>query len=636
MMKKTIFSNVLAFILCLSLATGVFASSVFYLPNVTSEMSNPSYWTNDTKILMTYDEIESLNALTVAQNGTNMYNLKNQPETVNGVSLNEALLKSAAADVAYYLGWTYIDKNTVASEEDFADFINNTQNPNAKNNQSVLYGIAVKRTELLAFPTDKPIYDDPTDKDFNYQYLSGIRVNEPLVITSVSADGKYYLAKNICCSGWVPSNAVAICSNKTEWLSAWDIPPKKTLVVYGDKVYTETSNTGKETSNLMLTQGTVLELADIENTNTLIDNRAPYQNYAVWLPVRNDDGGYEKKLTLISEHSKVNEGYLPLTRENIAKVAFSSLGNVYGWGGSLNSDDCSGYIRSIYKCFGLELARNTIWQTAMPMAKANMQYMCREEKTAFLNALPLGTILYFNGHEMLYLGKENGNYYVISSVSSVMQPENPSVRLRMRSVVINTLDIKRANGNSWLDDLTTALIPYQTEEKNSLPSLAWYHYGVEFCLKNKLITGDDNGLFNPNKNITLAELLQILYNMEENKNDNPQKSGEKWYHNAVEWAKNTNVILENAENFDASITREELVTVIYRYAKSKGLNTNAEYNLSSYSDVNEISENALSAIKYALKNGIINGKTQTTVSPKENITRAETAEILKRLLENNE
>ena len=36
------------------------------------------------------------------------------------------------------------------------------------------------------------------------------------------------------------------------------------------------------------------------------------------------------------------------TKANIAKVTFSALGNIYGWGGSLNSDDCSGYMRNVY------------------------------------------------------------------------------------------------------------------------------------------------------------------------------------------------------------------------------------------------------------------------------------------------
>ena len=101
-----------------------------------------------------------------------------------------------------------------------------------------------------------------------------------------------------------------------------------------------------------------------------------------------------------------------MTEKNIANVALEALGNTYGWGGALLSDDCSGYIRNVYKCFGLELARNTTWQSAMPMVNVNMTDMCREERLTVLDALPFGSILFFNGHEMLYLGKENGKYYV--------------------------------------------------------------------------------------------------------------------------------------------------------------------------------------------------------------------------------
>ena len=224
-----------------------------------------------------------------------MYDLKNQPETTDGIALNERIKKSSLAYATYYLGWTYLGNEKLAEQADDDILIENTQNPNPLKEQPVKYAVAVRRTELRAFPSDIPIWDDPTDKECDYQYLTGIRVNEPLVITSVSSDGNYYLAKNISCSGWVAAADVALCADKDEWLSAWDFSPEKMLVVYGDKLYTEMSLTGAQTSNLLLTMGTVLELADIENPNELIDNRAAYHNYAVWVPIRNEDGSYAKK-----------------------------------------------------------------------------------------------------------------------------------------------------------------------------------------------------------------------------------------------------------------------------------------------------------------------------------------------------
>ena len=633
-MKK---SSMIAIVLILSTAVNCLASGVYYLPDVTREMSSPSFWTDETAILMSFEEIEKLNEETLSTNGTHMYDLKNQPDVVDGISLNEAILKSSQADAQYYLGWTYFESTEKATQQDFDKMIANTQNPDAKKEQKILYGIATKKTELRTFPSNVAIWDDPADSDLDYQYLTAIRVNEPVVITSKSKDGKYYLAKSICCSGWILADSVAICKDKNEWISAWDIKKEDALVVWGDKVFTETSIVGTETSELMLTMGTVLKLAKDVNPNKLIDNRAAYNNYVVWIPIRNDDGTYSKKMTLISEHKKVSEGDMPLTKTNISKVVFSALGNTYGWGGSLNSDDCSGYMRNVYKCFGMELARNTTWQSSMPMAKVDMQYMPKEEKIKFFDTLPFGAILYFNGHEMMYLGGQNGKYYVISAVGTIMQPENPSVRQRIRSTIVNTLDVKRANGNTWFDELNLALVPYFDINENPLPEYDWYHDGVAYCLKNKIMQGDENKFFNPSQNITWAELFQILYNMEETKPKYELEEDAPWYTASVQWAEDNALMDENDRDFnpDSEISRQQLASVLYLYAQFKGYDVSVgeETNILSYDDAFNISEYAIPAMQYVIGAGIINGKTMSTVNPEDHATRAEIAVILHRFIE---
>ena len=637
-MKKLLIA-VFAVVLSLSITVTCLASGVYYLPDVTGEMSSPSFWTDETDVLMSFDEIEKLNEETISTKGTNMYDLKNQPEVIDGVALNEAILKSSQADAKYYLGWTYLEREEKATQEDYDKIIENTQNPDAEREQKVLYGIATKRTELRTFPSPVAIWDDPADLDFDYQYLVAVRVNEPVVITSKSKDGKYYLAKSICCSGWIPADSVAICTDKDEWISAWDIKNDDALVVWGDKVFTETSIVGANTSHLMLTMGTVLELAKDINPNELIDNRAAYNNFVVWIPARNDDGTYSKKLTLISEHKEVSEGYMPLTKANISKVVFSALGNTYGWGGSLYSDDCSGYMRNVYKCFGMELARNTTWQSSMPMAKVNMRYMPKEERIKFLDALPFGTILYFSGHEMMYLGSQNGKYYVISAVGSIMQPGSTSVRQRIRSTIVNTLDIKRANGNTWFDELTVALVPYFSINEKTLPEYDWYHDGVVYCLKNKIMQGDENKFFNPSKNITWAELLQILYNMEETKPEYEFEEDAQWYAAAVKWAEDNKLMYEIDKDFnpDSEISREQLASVLYLYAKFKeyDVSVGEETNILSYDDAFDISEYAIPAMQYVVGAGIINGKTTSTLNQKDSTTRAEIAVMVERFIRYN-
>ena len=636
---KRIKCGILSVLLLFGVAANIPVLGAYYLPEVTKEMSSPSYWTDETEVFMSYEEIKEINKKTISANGTNMYDLASHSATVNGISLNESLKKSSSADAEYFLSWTYLSNGKRATKKDFDKMIENTQNPDAKETQKVLYGIATRRTELLSFPTEEAIIDSADDPDIDNRYLVGIRVNEPVVITSKSKDGKFYLAKNFCCSGWIPSDCVAICKDKQEWLSAWEIDNEDALVVWGDKVYTEYSNSGRETSELMLTMGTVLRLANDVNPNDLVDLRAAYNNYVVWIPIRNEDGSYSKKLTLISESEAVSEGYLPLTKQNIARIAFSALGNVYGWGGGLKSEDCSGYIRNIYKCFGFELARNTNWQTAMPMAKLEMKNMAKEERIKILDELPFGTILYFSGHEMMYIGKENGNYYVISSIGVIMQPENPKVRQRIGSVVINTLDLKRANGNTWLDELTYAVIPFYGGDISKLPAYEWYHDGVTYCIKNKIMQGDLNKFFNPGKSITWADFLQTLYNIEETKPEYKFEENAEWYAAAVKWAKDNKLIHKNdsAFNPEAAMKREQLVSVLYLYAQHKGYDVSIgqNTNILSYDDAFDISEYAIPAMQYVVGAGIINGKTISTINPEDNATRAEIAVILHRFIEKN-
>jgi hypothetical protein len=136
---KRIVSTLIAVVLSLGAAVNCFASGGYYLPDVTGEMSSPFFWTNEADVLMSFDEIEKLNEATISAKGTNMYNLKNQPDTVDGIALNEAIYKSSQADAAYYLGWTYLGKEKLATEKEFDKLVQNTQNKNAKKNQKVKY-----------------------------------------------------------------------------------------------------------------------------------------------------------------------------------------------------------------------------------------------------------------------------------------------------------------------------------------------------------------------------------------------------------------------------------------------------------------------------------------------------------------
>ncbi|MBQ7581251.1 MAG: C40 family peptidase, partial [Lachnospiraceae bacterium] len=143
------------------------------------------------------------------------------------------------------------------------------------------------------------------------------------------------------------------------------------------------------------------------------------------------------------------------------------LGNRYGWGGSLHAQDCSGYVRQVYLCFGMELARNTTWQAAMPVRRIDLAGLSSEAKSAILREVPAGAILQFPGHEMLYLGAEGDDFYTINDVSSLAMINDETgklTKMRGRCVVINGLkDTKRVNEKTWFDELTRVIIPWEKQ-----------------------------------------------------------------------------------------------------------------------------------------------------------------------------
>ena len=593
-------------------------AGIYYPPDVTAEMCDASYWADlhdgSREVILTAEEIAAFNEDIVQTEGTMVTDLTSTADTFDGIARNAAIRSSATADAEYYFGWTYGGDGEKADWSHYEKMIDNGIDPTATSSMAVRYGIAVNRTVVQVFPSDEPIWDDPSDPDFDYQAVSAVRVNEPMLIYTTSADGKYYLARISSCSGWIAAEDVAICQDKEEWLSAWDLPADRILVVYGNKVYTDASNSAPQTARRMLTAGTVLELASELAPDTLVNNRSPYHNYVVWLPVRRSDGTYEKQMALIPQTAEVNEGYLPLTQKNIAAVALNHLGDAYGWGGMMDVEDCSGLVRTVYACFGLTIARNGNWQWNMNVEKLDMTDMSLEEKCLILDDLPLGAALCFPGHEMIYLGKVNDKYYVLSSVSSIMSPATGN-RLRTRDVMINTLDVLRANGRTWLENLNKAFMPCYpvTGEKSfAFPDLKWYHDGVAFCLKNGLMTNREDGTFGLTDPVTATDLAAILQRL----------NGDT----AVDF------VLDSG---DVPLTRQQVVTILYRYAQARGddVTVDRDTSLLSYGDALTVAEEALPAMRWACGSGILCGKRAAAGSglildPEGIVTRAQLATML--------
>ena len=124
--------------------------------------------------------------------------------------------------------------------------------------------------------------------------------------------------------------------------------------------------------------------------------------------------------------------------------------------------------------------------------------------------------------------------------------------------------------------------------------------------------------------MTRAMLFTVLYRMSGGADE---IAGETWYSVAMAWAKSEGV--SDGSNPDGSITREQLVTMLYRYAGSPEVTG----GLSAYSDTGAISDYALDAMTWAVSQGIVSGISEDVLDPAGTATRAQVAAILVRYLE---
>ena len=173
----------------------------------------------------------------------------------------------------------------------------------------------------------------------------------------------------------------------------------------------------------------------------------------------------------------------------------------------------------------------------------------------------------------------------------------------------------------------------------------WYYDDVKSAVEKGLFNGITDKIFAPNDNITRGMFVTVLYRADGEPAVNKSipfsdVSADSYYANAVIWAQQNGIvngITETEFAPDENITREQIASIMFRYAKYKGYDVSIgeNTNILSYDDSFDISEYAIPAMQYAAGAGLIKGKTETTLKPKDFATRAEIAAILQRFVETN-
>ena len=168
----------------------------------------------------------------------------------------------------------------------------------------------------------------------------------------------------------------------------------------------------------------------------------------------------------------------------------------------------------------------------------------------------------------------------------------------------------------------------------------WFYDEVVYVYENGLMNGVENNQFAPNTATNRAMLATILYRLA----GEPAVSGDlpftdvesgTWYTDAVLWAAQNGIVNGLGENTFApmnTLTREQLVTMLYRYAEAEGYDVSAAADLSGYPDAGKVQPYAQEAMTWAVAEGIVEGM-DGNLNPAGSATRAQIATILMRFCE---
>lgn len=236
------------------------------------------------------------------------------------------------------------------------------------------FGWTLRRTNMRAYPTDKAFHRGNPEIDLN-QYTS-VEPFTPVAVLHTSKDGKWLYVQVPFARGWIKKEDVVI-KDREELKRVLSLP---FLVVVKPKV----------------------KVRDIEWS---LGARIPYLDkregfYKVLLP----DGSTE----WVELSQGFNEGYLDFSEEKAKEILHSLLGHPYDWGGKRGFWDCSSLVQGLFWVFGVELPRNSRQQAQIGKKIKERLESYDELKDTLKDLPPFRTLLFFNGHVMIYGGVEEG------------------------------------------------------------------------------------------------------------------------------------------------------------------------------------------------------------------------------------
>lgn len=190
-----------------------------------------------------------------------------------------------------------------------------------------------------------------------------------------------------------------------------------------------------------------------------------------------------------------------------------------------------------------------------------------------------------------------------------------------------------------VEDSCELVIADNSKTFSDVTDSAWYADSVRFVAAREIFNGDGRRFY-PNETMTRAMAAQILYNYDRNSVpgdgtvfDDVRPAD--WFCAAVGWAAANGIVNGYGGGFGAaeSVTRQDLVTILYRYARFAGYLMKEGASLDAYSDADTVSDYARDAMRWAVGIGVING-IDGALAPTAPAERAQVAAMIRRFVNN--
>ncbi|WP_284645072.1 family 43 glycosylhydrolase [Paenibacillus silviterrae] len=196
-----------------------------------------------------------------------------------------------------------------------------------------------------------------------------------------------------------------------------------------------------------------------------------------------------------------------------------------------------------------------------------------------------------------------------------------AVRENGTKEVIGTVITEAGLSFTAKGDMTVKLIDNKVVFRD-VPGSHWAAEAIAFTASREWLLGTEQGVFAPEVSLSRAMLFTVLARL----HGVETEGGEYWYSKAKDWATASGI--SDGSTPEASITREQLITVLHRYAGQPAAGSNGK----SFADSGEVSVWANDAIDWAVSAGILNGKPGNLLEPASVVSRAEVSAMLARFI----